>query len=188
MQWESYYYEKLGEMMRQRGKQIAPREYIDELGCKLYTKISEVIQAELERITEKECITYIRNLVINRTFEGYRTEIRTSHGQLREELAVNIVPAPDEWDRRYNVDFFIDINGKLIGLQIKPISYKQTPEIHRWQQWLEKSHQKFRREKGGKVFVVFSVKEGGKKVIFNRGVVDEIAEEIKRLRQQTRSR
>jgi hypothetical protein len=40
---------------------------------------------------------------------------------------------PDEWDRLYNVDFYIQVGGKYIGLQIRPITitYEQTPEIYR---------------------------------------------------------
>ncbi len=45
-------------------------------------------------------------------------------------MGVEIKPAPDEWDRLYNVDFYIQVGEKYIGLQIKPISYEQTPEIY----------------------------------------------------------
>ena len=50
------------------------------------------------------------------------TEIKTIYGQLEKELGVKIEPAPDEWDRRYNVDFFIKIKEKYIGIQIKPVN------------------------------------------------------------------
>jgi hypothetical protein len=46
-----------------------------------------------------------RSVVIRRTFEGYVTEKKTIYEQLEERLGVKILPAPDEWDRRYNVDF-----------------------------------------------------------------------------------
>jgi hypothetical protein len=35
---------------------------------------------------------------------------------------VKIEPASDEWDRLFNVDFFIKIKDKYIGIQIKPIN------------------------------------------------------------------
>lgn len=179
--WESFYYEKLGKMLRQNGIEISPQEYIQELGQKLYMKITEVIQAEIDEVTEEDCIQYIHNLVITRTYEGYQTEIKTIYGRLQHLLGVPIQPAPDEWDRLYNVDFYIEIAGKYIGLQIKPITYEQTPEIYRWKEWLSKTHNKFERDKGGKVFIIFSIKKESKKAIYNPEIVDEIKKEIKRL-------
>jgi len=155
-EWEEFYYQKLGEFLRSKGVSLSPKEYIDYLGRKLYVKITEVIQAEIEEVSEDDCINYIRNLVINRTFEGYLTEIRTIYGKLQEELNIEIKPAPDEWDRLYNVDFYIEVGQKCIGLQIKPITYEQTPEVHKWKEWLEKTHKKFEKKFGGKVFIVFS--------------------------------
>ena len=76
----------------------------------------------MNEVTEADCINYMYNLVINRTFDGYMTEIQTIYGQLQQLVGVEIKPAPDEWDRGYNVDFFIEVNGKYIGLQIKPAS------------------------------------------------------------------
>lgn len=53
---------------------------------------------------------------------------------------MEIKPAPDKWDGLYNVDFYIEVSNKYIGLQIKPISYEQTPEIFKWKEWLSKTH------------------------------------------------
>ncbi len=39
---------------------------------------------------------------------------QSMNGQLQNHLNVTIKPAPDEWDRLYNVDFFIEINSKYI--------------------------------------------------------------------------
>jgi len=182
--WEPFYYRKLGQMLKEREIDLSPREYIQELGRKLYTKITEVIQAEIEEVTEEDCLRYIYNLVINRTFDGYQTEINTIYGQLKRILKIEINPAPDEWDRLYNVDFYIRIGSKHIGLQIKPITYEQTPEIYRWKEWLSKTHDKFEKDKGGKVFIVFSIKREGKKMIYNPEVTEEIKREIERLRKE----
>ncbi|MEA2074339.1 MAG: MjaI family restriction endonuclease [Euryarchaeota archaeon] len=154
------------------------REYITELG------ISEVVQNELESVTEEECIDYAYNLVLNRTYEGYMTEIQTIYGQLQNILGIQIKPAPDEWDRRYNVDFFIEINGKYIGLQIKPTTFEHTFEDYKWKEMQETSQRKFQEKFGGKVFIVFSVKEGKKKVIHNPEVIEEIRKEIEKLEKE----
>ncbi len=170
-EWKKYYFDN-----------VRPKHHIEELGRKLYIKITEVIVAEVEEITEEDCIEYMYNMVINRTFDGYMTEITTIYGQLREILKVNIGPAPDEWDRLYNVDFFIKINDKYIGLQIKPAGgVSHIPEIFKERSLQAVTHKKFTEKYGGGVFYIISIKEGNKKKIQNTEVISEIAEEIKRL-------
>ena len=181
-EWENYYFENAKQKKRD-GIRIT-REYLIELGRKLYIKLSEVVQNELESVTEEECIDYAYNLVLNRTYEGYMGEIQTIYGQLQNILGVQIKPAPDEWDRLYNVDFFIAINGKYIGLQIKPTTFKHTFEDYKWKEMQEISHHKFQEKFGGQVFTVFSVKEGNKKVIHNPEVIEEIRKEIERLEKE----
>ena len=95
---------------------------------------------------------------------------------------VQIEAAPDEWDRLFNVDFFIKIGEKYIGLQIKPVnSGIQLPEIFKEYAIQAETHIKFTEVFGGKVFYLFSAKIGEKKEIQNKEVIDEIIQEIKRL-------
>jgi hypothetical protein len=96
--WEEYYF-----------KNVYPKKHLIEIGKKLYVKITEVLRAEIDDITEEDCINYVINLVINRTFDGYMTEKKTIYEQLQDILGVKIEPAPDEWDSLFNVDFFIKI-------------------------------------------------------------------------------
>jgi hypothetical protein len=181
-EWESCYKDKLKKFLERKKIYIKPDEYLEDLGKKLYTKISEVLKKEIEEVSEEDCIVYIKNLVINRTFEGYQTEINTIYSILEKELGVKLIPAPDNWDRLYNVDFYIQVKDKYIGIQIKPVSYNQTPEIHKWKNWLEKSHKKFKEKFGGDAFIVFSVKnEAGRKEIWNKEVIEDIKKEIERL-------
>ncbi|MCM8810449.1 MAG: MjaI family restriction endonuclease [Candidatus Omnitrophica bacterium] len=181
-EWENFYFEKLKEFLKNKRINLQPKDYLESLGKTLYTKISEVLKFEIDEVTEEECIKYIKNLIIDRTFDGYITEKETIYGQLQEILKVKIEPAPDNWDRLYNVDFFIKISKKYIGLQIKPVTFKFAPEFAvKWQKAYKISHEKFTKRFGGKVFIVLSVKKGEKKVIFNEKVIDEIKEEIKRL-------
>ncbi|RKY23655.1 MAG: MjaI family restriction endonuclease [Planctomycetota bacterium] len=171
--WEEYYFSN-----------VRTKEHIEVLGRKLYIKITEVISAEVEEITEQDCIEYIHNMVINRTFDGYMTEIKTIYGQLEAILNEKIESAPDEWDRLYNVDFFIKIKDKYIGLQIKPASgVSHIPQIFKEQAIQSYTHKEFTKKFGGKVFYVISIKEGGKKKkIYNAEVIEEIKKEIKRLK------
>jgi len=170
-QWREYYFAN-----------VKSKEHIEELGRKLYTKITEVVQAEIEDVNEQDCIDYMLGMVINRTFDGYMTEITTIYGQLEGLLGIKIQPAPDEWDRLYNVDFFIEINEKYIGLQIKPAGDGiQLSQIFKERELQEKTHQKFTEEFGGKVFYIYSTKINGRKEIANMDVVDEISVEVQRL-------
>ena len=121
-------------------------------------------------------------MVIDRTYDGYVREIKTIYEQLQEILQVPIKPAPDEWDRLFNVDFYIEINRKFIGLQIKPVSQVSSiPEIYKERGIQHSTHIKFTQQYGGKVFYLFSCKSGDKKIIVNTEVIDEIKEEIVRL-------
>ncbi len=167
--------------MRRYIRGLTKNQYLDLLGLGFCKKIHEVMKKEIEEIEEEDCKRYIKELIFERTYEGYRTEIETIYGELEKELGVSIKPAPDEWDRRYNIDFYIQAKDGVIGLQIKPITYNQTPEIHNWIGWLKESHDKFEKEIGGKVFIVFSIKKDGKKEIYNKEVVGDIKKAIKEL-------
>ena len=94
--WEQFYYKKLDDFLKSKGISLSPMEYIEYMGRKLYVKITEVIHAEIEEVSEEDCIQYIYNLVINRTYDGYLTEIKTIYGKLQKDLGVEIKPAPDE--------------------------------------------------------------------------------------------
>lgn len=167
-EWQKYYFAN-----------VRTEEQIVELGKKLYVKITEVLVAEIDEITEEDCINYIKELVIDRTYDGYVREIKTIYGQLQEILGVKIEAAPDEWDRLFNVDFFIKINDKYIGLQIKPVSHTSSiPEIYKEKEIQHNTHVDFSKKYGGKVFYLFSCKSGDKKIIVNTEVIDEIRAEI----------
>ena len=172
-EWEEHYYKK-----------VYPKEHLENLGRRLYIKITEVCQAEIESITEQDCIDFIITLVINRTYDGYQSEIQTIYGQLQQALGVKVEPAPDEWDRGYNVDFFIKVKDKYIGLQIKPAGYAYITQIINELEFQKRTHEKFTAKYGGKVFYIISVKEGKKKVIHNPEVIEEIRKEIERLEKE----
>jgi len=172
-EWQEYYF-----------KNVRSKEHIENLGKKLYVKITEVIQAEVDAITEQDCIDYITRLVIDRTFDGYMREVNTIYGQLENALGEKVEPAPDEWDRLFNVDFFVKIKEKYIGIQIKPVNQGiQLSQIFKKKAIQQKSHQKFSEKYGGKVFYVFSSTINKQKGIINKEVIDEIRQEINRLRE-----
>jgi hypothetical protein len=162
-EWKDYYL-----------REVYSLQHLEDLGRKFFIKITEVCHAEIENLTEEDCINFIVNLVINRTFDGYQSEIQTIYGQLQNELGVSVEPAPDAWDRGYNVDFFIKVGEKFIGLQIKPAGYAYIPQIINELEFQKATHDKFTAKYGGKVFYVISVKDGKKKIIQNPEVIEEI--------------
>ncbi|NIO85208.1 MAG: MjaI family restriction endonuclease [Candidatus Aminicenantes bacterium] len=170
-EWEEYYYNN-----------VHPKAYLEELGKRLFIKITEVAYAEINSITEQDCIDYVIDVVINRTFDGYDTEIKTIYGQLSGILKVEINPAPDNWDRGYAVDFYIEIPPFFIGLQIKPAGHAYIPEIIKELEAQKRAHKKFAAKFGGKVFYIISAPDAkGRKKIQNPEVIKEIKAEIKRL-------
>ncbi|PIR91742.1 MjaI family restriction endonuclease [bacterium (Candidatus Gribaldobacteria) CG10_big_fil_rev_8_21_14_0_10_41_12] len=170
-EWEKFYLDK-----------AYSKKHLEQLGKTLFIKVTDVCKAEIEDITEEDCINFIYNLVINRTFVGYQSEIQTVYGQLKNSLGVKIEPAPDEWDRGYNVDYFIKINEKYIGIQIKPAGFEYITQIINEREQQKKTHEKFTTKYGGRVFYIISITEGKNKIIHNPEVIDEIKDEINRLK------
>ncbi len=178
-EWEKFYFGNAIQKKKKNAIRIT-REYITELGQKLYIKLSEVVQNELEAVKEEECIDYAYNLVLNRTFEGYMTEINTVYGFLESALGVKIEAAPDEWDRTYNVDFYIQVGQKYIGLQIKSVS-GMALNHYQWEEMHAINHEKFMKKFGGKVFFVYSRKVEKKSKVDNIEIVEQIRDEIAKL-------
>jgi len=173
-EWASYYYSN-----------VRSREHIDALGEKLFVKITEVLPAEIDDITLEDCLLYMHQIVIDRTFDGYTTEVSSIYGQLQKFIPETIMPAPDKWDRRYNVDFYIAVGTKFIGLQVKPAgSVSHIPQIFKEYEIQATTHAKFTKEYGGRVFYVISLKVDRKKVIHEKDtLVANIRAEIERLKE-----
>lgn len=178
-EWEKFYF-KNARQKKKDGEKIT-REYIEKLGEKLFKDLAETVKSELDSIGRDECIDYIYNLVLNRTYEGYRSEIQVIYEELEKALNTSIKQAPDEWDRTFTVDYFIEVDGKYIGLQIKPIEAGMALDDYKWANIQRETHNKFTEKYGGNVFFVYSVKEGDKKVIHNKEVIGEIRKEIEKL-------
>lgn len=172
-EWEKYYY-----------KNVKTKKELIEIGKKLYIKLSEVVLAEIKLITEKDCIKYIHDLVINKTYEGYVRET-TVYGYLEKQLKTKLYPASDEWDRKYNVDFYIKIKNYKIGIQIKPVlkNFGQA-EVFKEKKIQLKTHAKFTEQFKGNVFYVYSKNIDNAKIVVNTNVVKAIKKEISKLKKK----
>ena len=67
-------------------------------------------------------------------------------------------------------------------MQIKPAGYAFITQIINERKNQEVTYKKFTAKYGGKVFYVISIKEGDKKRIYNTEVIEEIKQEIERLK------
>jgi hypothetical protein len=80
-EWERWYFENATTDGKNSFK--ITRSSLEELGERLYEKITEVVipewQEAFNALTKEDCYNYIFNLTINRTFDGY----------LREKSVVN---------------------------------------------------------------------------------------------------
>jgi len=116
------------------------------------------------------------------TSESIRKCSPKSLDEWRDYYFNNVKPKEHIWDRLFNVDFFIMVNDKYIGLQFKPVnSGIQLPEIFKEYNLQAETHLKFTEVFGGKVSYLFSEKIGERKEIKNKEVIGEIEKEIKRL-------
>ena len=167
-EWREYYFSK-----------VRSKDHLQSLGEKLYFKLKSKIKEELEEIKKDECVDWMLNLVIERTYEGYINEKQIVKEILKNDLNVDIKEASDEWDRLYGVDFYIKIKDKFIGLQIKPQEISQ--HYAGFTIFLKEQNKKFYDKYKSKVFTIFSIKKGKEKVIQNKEVIEEIKQEIKKL-------
>lgn len=82
----------------------------------------------------------------------------------------------------YSVDFFIQVNNKYIGIQIKPIASGQALNQYQWVEMHMINHQRFESKFGDNVFFVYSIENlSGKKKIYNTEVIEQIRDEIARI-------
>lgn len=179
-EWEKWYFENA----KTDGKNAfkITRESLLELGERLYDKITEVVIPEWEeafkQLTKQDCIDYIYNLTINRTYDGYLREksvINDGLAKLFPELTFE--ETDPELDHAGDIDYIAKVGDKAIGIQIKPITAKANFGSYSLTERMKASFSDFTEKFGGKVFVVFSLD----KEIANKEVVDEIKKEVERL-------
>lgn len=180
-EWEEWYFNNA----RTDGKnsiKITP-ESLAELGERLYVKISEVVIPEWEeafrQLTKRDCVDYIYNLTINRTYDGYLREKSVINNGLAKVFPDVVFEESDpELDHAGDVDYIAKIGAKAIGFQIKPVTAKANFASYSLTERMKASFADFTEKYGGKVFVIFSVD----KEIANKDVVEEIRKEIAKLR------
>ena len=158
------------------------RDTLRELGERLYAKITEFVIPEWEsafrELTEQDCIDYIYNLTINRTYDGYVREKSVVNDCLAKIFpGVLFEESDSELDHAGDVDYIVRLGDKAFGIQIKPVTAAANLGGYTLSERMKASFESFTQKYGGRVFVVFSLKGE----IANTDVLEKIREEIERI-------
>jgi len=180
-EWEKWYFEKA----YTKGKNPAKitKDTLVELGERLYVKITEIVIPEwkeaFNQLTLQDCIYYIYNLTINRTFDGFYREKSVVTGTLEKKfLDVKFVESETELDHAGDVDYLGYVGNQAFGIQIKPVTAQANFGNYSPSERMRASFREFELKYGGKVFIIFSADDE----IKNIEVLEDIEKEIVRLK------
>jgi len=180
-EWKKWYFEKA----YTKGKNPAKitNETLTELGERLYVKITEIVipewQQAFNQLTRRDCIDYIYNLTVNRTYDGFNREKSVVTDNLAKEFpGVKFVESEPDLDHAGDIDYLGYVGNKAFGIQIKPVTANANFGNYSPSERMRASFREFERKYGGKVFIIFSIDDE----IKNIDVLEEIKKEIARLK------
>lgn len=182
-EWENWYFENA--VTDGKSSLKVTEESLRELGLRLHEKITQVVipewQEAFQKLTLEDCISYIHNLTINRTYDGYTREKSVVNDGLAK-IFPNIIfeESPPELDHAGDIDYLGFVGEKAFGIQIKPITAKSNFGNYSLSERMKASFMAFTSDFHGKVFIIFS--NDGE--IGNKEIIEEIDKEIKRLESQ----
>ncbi len=179
-QWEQWYFENANTDGKTPSK--ITKESLEELGERLYVKIKEIVIPEwteaFNQLTLQDCVDYIFNLTINRTYDGFIREKSVIEDNLAKEFPnVKFEESDPELDHAGDIDYLGWVGEKAFGIQIKPVTAKANFGNYSATERMKASFSDFTKKFGGQVFVVFSIDDK----IKNEEVIGQIAAEIKQL-------
>jgi hypothetical protein len=183
--WEDFYFENA--VAKNKDKVKITKKILDEPGERLFAKITEVVipewTAAFQDLSLQDCKDYIYQVTIVRTFDGFLLEKSVINDGLSKLFPeIEFEESDPELDHAGDIDYIGKVGGKAFGIQIKPITASANFGNYKISERMNASFQNFENKFGGKVFIVFSVRTGDKKVIQNKEVIDEIRMEIERLK------
>lgn len=190
-EWEKFYFEKAYTKTREPVK--ITKETLDELGERLYAKITEVVipewTAAFKELTLEDCKEYIYQVTIVRTFDGFLLEKSVVNDGLAKIFPeVEFEESNPELDHAGDIDYIGKVGDKAFGIQIKPVTANANFGNYKISERMSKSFQDFEEKYGGKVFIIFSSRTRNKKEIVNKEVINEIRKEIERLKNENFSK
>lgn len=179
-EWERWYFEKAHTDSKSPIK--ITKDVLKELGERLYVKITEIVipewQEAFSQLTLDDCIDYIYNLTINRTYDGFIREKSVVTDNLAKKFPkVKFFESETDLDHAGDIDYLGYVGSKAFGIQIKPVTAQANFGNYSSSERMKASFRDFEEKYGGKVFIIFSVDDE----IKNQDVLKEIEAEIKRL-------
>ena len=179
-QWEEWYFQNAYTAAKEPAKVTV--ETLRELGERLYSKIKEFVipnwEAAFRELTLQDCIDYVYNVTINRTYDGYIREKSVVSDVLAKRFTnVEFIESDPELDHAGDVDYCVRVGTRQFGIQIKPITANSNFGGYSLSERMKSSFAAFTEKYGGKVFVVYSLKGE----VANAEIIDDIAAEISRL-------
>jgi len=179
-EWTKWYFENAHTSGKNSTKITV--ESLKELGERLYAKIREVVipewEAAFRELTEQDCVDYIYNLTINRTYDGYLLEKSVINDGLAKIFPdIEFEESNPEMDHAGDIDYIAKVGDKCFGIQVKPVTATSNFGGYSLTERMKASFEDFKTRFGGNVFIVFSL-DGE---IANKEVIDQIREEVMRL-------
>ena len=180
-EWEKYYFEKAYTANKNPIKITI--ENLNELGERLYVKIKEIVIPEwteaFNQLTLQDCIDYIYNLTINRTYDGFIREKSVINDNLAKLFPeVRFEESDPQLDHAGDIDYLGWVGKNAFGIQIKPVTGKANFGNYSQTERMKASFHDYTEKYNGKVFIIFSIDDK----IQNEEVIQEIAKEIERLK------
>jgi hypothetical protein len=180
-EWKRWFFENASTAAKQPSR--VTEDSLKELGERLYEKIVEVVIPEwtsaFQQVTKQDCIDYIYNLTINRTYDGYLREKSVVFDVLAQRFPTVLFEESEaEMDHAGDIDFLGYVGELAFGLQIKPVTSKANFGNYSPSERMRASFGEFSERFKGQVFIVYSL-DGE---VANPDVVDKIDLEVTRLR------
>jgi MjaI restriction endonuclease len=173
--WEDYYWDNA--ITKKNDPEKVDKALVTDLGKRLYEKINNVVipewQKAFEEITEEDCVEYIVDVTIRRTFNGYFREKSVVYDNLAKVFPQLVFEESyADLDHAGDIDYIGKVLGtnKIIGIQIKPTTASIAFGGYSVSDRIKKNLNYFEREYSAKAFVIYSEKEK----IMNKEVVEEI--------------
>lgn len=174
-EWEDFYWNNA--YTKRSDSEKIDRGLIIEIGKRLYEKINAVVIPEwtkaFNEITESDCIDYILDVTIRRTFNGFFREKSVVFDNLAKYFPnLDFIESDSDLDHAGDIDYIAKIPGsyKTIGLQIKPITSNIAFSGYSISDRMKKNFTLFEEKYNGRAFVIYSEKEK----IVNKEVINQI--------------
>lgn len=119
--WQEYYTSK-----------VRSNKELQELGERFYSIIQENILPFIEGISEEECVRYVRELALDRTFQGYVSRLKIHQEHLLESTGALFIykyEHPHDWRfKTFAIDLYHHDPAKdrLVGIKFLPETARRS--------------------------------------------------------------